>query len=131
MFTFELNIGDVSGDGHERYRTYFVQTSHQREHISKAFKLGQEKLGVDFTKLCSKYEESYILLSEYEKFERAGFKYIYSDQYVDKTKSTIDVTDFFHELVAFTIKVGNPDIYFEFADIPTLSLGNIGYGLFY
>ena len=59
----KLVVGDLYGDGHGKSDTYIVEISNKGKcipDISKAYKSGVKNAGLDITKFCSEYEDSYV-----------------------------------------------------------------------
>lgn len=72
-YTFSVPIGDWSGDGHEKFNTYYVRTTTDLTTLHENVKRAQEQLGIDiYRDFAPDYGEPCITLNTYNKLLNAG-----------------------------------------------------------
>jgi hypothetical protein len=131
-----MQIGDWSDDGHGHCEDFFIESNKPVEEVREAHFLIKDKTEIDIEKLCSEYEEAYLLSGTKIKLRNLGY----------------DLNDFedmdnvgpeeMARLWVFLLNKVNPDLELELVvdDIPTLNfygfddkhrhIGHVGYGCF-
>lgn len=132
----ELLMGDWSGDGHSQAKSLHFRTNLTAEEIEVAFKTGANKVGLNITKCCEEYEDSYLTKEQFETLKEAGWdpencwSYNYAKEHglLDLDDAFKLSTDEFADIYIFTTYQGNPDFEYEKLNSEQIDIG--GYGLF-
>lgn len=124
-----LEIGDVSGDGHNQRDTFVLESSKNHKDLEAAFAKGNELFG--FSDYCCEYEENKIpvdllnklkvFLSEEEIVSAGCFDY-------DDGKVSVYSQDYPYLWIAVA-RSGDPDLFVKLVKLPSIDGG--GYGCYY
>lgn len=131
MTLTRLVLGDWSNDGHGRVSSSIVYSNYNYIDIQKAFKKGEEKLGIKLKDFCSEYEDNTIPIDVVRKFIENGFPEDILETEPDPKEfplypcSESDFANFY----VFICRFGDPDLEIEIVEVNDINIG--GYGLFY
>lgn len=117
----ELLMGDPSGDGHGRARSFYIRTNLTIKQIEAAFKKGAKKVGLDISKCCEDYEDGSLTKEQLEILKEAGwdpencwnYKYAKEHGQLDLDESFSLSTDEFADIYIFTVYQGNQNFEHE------------------
>ena len=132
LYQVKLVVGDWGGDGHEKTKEFYIETSYDEKKILAAYRAGSKKLGFDFQNdVASEYEDSDLKKSHLKKLRDAGIEVNIEDEeeYKDQKTVPIDVV-IFRDIWLHIAKLGDAGFTYELVkSSATLNIG--GYGLFY
>ena len=103
MITIRFDMGDFSGDGHEKTVPIYAKSSHSSDEIARAYKLSSETTGFILHKRVGcDYEDNSISKSALSKLRELGYLDEINDDF-------LTIEDIF-KMFVFMVKLGNPNI---------------------
>ena len=124
-----LQIGDVSGDGHNQRDTFILESSKNHKDLQEAFDKGDELF--EFSNYCCEYEENKIPLELFNKLKA----YLTEEEIAsvgcfghDDEEVSIHYSDYPYLWVAVA-RAGDPDLYVKLVKLPIIDGG--GYGCYF
>ena len=138
IYQFQLNIGDVFGDGHGKSQHYIVNSNAPVERVREAHYQILSKTGVDIEGVCSCYQEDEIDEETVELLEELGFVF----ENASGMGKGITNADEFAKLYIFLLQKADsrlalniqretiPMLHFPGNDASGRHIGVLGYGLF-
>lgn len=150
MFTFNIKIGDWSGDGHGKQQTFTASSNKNIIEVREAFFAACKKHpGIAPTEFMCNYEDYSLPKEIYEEALEAGFDFLagvrQDKDFQERLKSGeyFEYPDFgpdrMFEYTLWFTKLGDPELVLEKVEVPSLAfygfdqqkrhIGFIGYGL--
>lgn len=131
-YQIELTLGDMSGDGHGRSKSFLIQSSLNKKELQDAYEKAVKKTKVDLVNsVAIDYEENTISEKFFKKLQKAGVKL--DDLFFEDEDGDIDYQfseyEIFAELYLRMAKLIVPEFTYSFIELPRIRLG--GYGLFF
>jgi hypothetical protein len=115
MFTYKIEIGDWSKDGHNASEVIIFESSHSQDDLLEANKKLKKKR-IDIKKICSEYEEDYIDAKLSNKFKKMGIdldSFLDTHEENDDGKSYYVTNDDIFELLMHLLKTQIPTLTWE------------------
>lgn len=139
MYQIQLTIGDWSGDGHEKYEVFRVNSNFPVERIREAHFHMEETTGINIEEICSDYGEKEIDRETLNKLKSMGFHFENASGMGEAYISVPEMA----KLWVFLLQKVDPELQMEIVsddDIPQLQfygfdeqgrhISSVGYGLF-
>ncbi len=94
MYTYKMEIGDWSHDGHNQSEIFILETSHTNTEIQKAYKKACKKANIELhghglNSVLSEYEDSGLTAEDIEKLDSLGIDV----KNLETLSTTIDEVD--------------------------------------
>lgn len=139
MYQIQLTIGDWSGDGHEKYEAFLVNSNFPVERVREAHFHIEEATGINIEEICSDYGEDEIDSETLVKLKNMGFEFENASGMGEAYISVPEMA----KLWVFLLQKADPELQIEIMgdeDIPQLQfygfdeqgrhISGVGYGLF-
>lgn len=130
-YKFKIQIGDISGAGHEKSKEYIIESNLASDRLVEIYKKTAENIGYSPSDFCEEYDDNSISVDSITNMGLTVDNY--TDLYVDDTGYYFFSPDDFCKLIIDYIITHNSTVKMVIIsdDLPILDLGNIGCGLFY
>lgn len=131
MYTINLLIGDVSGDGHEKVEKIAIYCPVSSEELKQAYEQGTKKLGYNFSEqVACDFEEPFITMTQYNALFDFGLE-LPDLEWDDADEKVARIyADDFMQCYMFICELGDPLVrgWKLQTDVKSIDIG--GYGLF-
>lgn len=139
MYLFKMEIGDWSGDGHEKCEETLVSSNAPVEYVRAAHFRMKEATGINIEELCSNYGDATIRKEMADQLKRLGFVFANETEDGEVLMNPDDMARLWVFLLQKTDpflnleireKVDIPSIHFYGQDKQGRHIASVGYGLF-
>lgn len=128
-----LNVGDRSGDGHDKREHFLIECNLDVAGVQKAYKKGVKLTGFDLSnEVAAEYEDCRISHEQLKRLRELGYEgELFDEKHMDDEVNgpAMDGLEFAH-IYMFFVWLGNKDVVWEFVDARNASIDIGGYGLF-
>lgn len=126
----QIEIGDSSGDGHDKRELFTFSCTHSAFDVREAFRRGSEIVGFNLTEYCEAYEDNSVPQEVFEKLKEHGAisSWLANDiEEYNNGEPYLDQETYVKSYMIIAQK-GLPELRYSMRRSPAIKAG--GYGLF-